>query len=143
MKNIIFVYNLEKEELEIRKIPKIKKFPEILAATQIHNYLILSGGHHQDYDKSSFISEAINYIYCIRKDEFKELENLEVPRSAHCVVAFSIDKIYYLGGTVLCENYKLEITNSCEMSQKGKKNKTIPEMIESRTKAGACTHNTQ
>lgn len=72
-----------------------------------------------------------------------ELETLEVPRSSHCVVAFSIHEVYYLGGTVLSENYKLEITKSCEMSQNSKKNKLIPELNEQRTKAGACTHLSQ
>lgn len=61
-------------------------------------------------------------------------------RSSHCVVAFSIEEIYYLGGTVLSDNYKLEITNTCEKSQKKGRNKLIPKLKKQRTKAGACGH---
>ncbi len=109
-KNEVCVFNQLTSSKEDRVVQRFECFPVMSAAAQVNSHLLISGGFYKGTWDESFEALKSNYAYSIPNNEMKNLSSLILERAGHNIVAFSIEDVYYIGGSPSRKQGRLAIT---------------------------------
>ena len=135
--NRICVFDVSSFERHYEAASLVARFNELVSLCQVEGELVLSGGIAEGSFDTNFEASRLNYCYSPVRQEARAIEELLLGRVAHCVVAFSRQQLFFMGGFLYQRAGFSSITNKCESNVAGKLT-AMPSLVRGRAKAGGC-----